>query len=107
MRDDNIKAAFEELLDYVELLDTRTDAILRLLKDKGITTDEKFIRYLDKDDGASDIRVRAARLRVDYLFSGDENAKPATDVKQGTEEKKSSEANSESASPEGSKRDAA
>jgi hypothetical protein len=106
MRDDNIKAAFEELLDYVELLDTRTDAILRLLKDKGITTDDKFIPYLDKDD-ASDIRVRAARSRIDYLFTADEAAKPATEVKEGSEQKASSGANSDNASPGDTERDAA
>ena len=112
MREDNIKAAFEELLDYVELLDTRTDAILRLLKDKGITTDNKFIPYLEKDDDASDIRVGAARSRIDYLFSGDQNAKPAIDApaidaKDGTEERRPSGANSDNASPGSSERDAA
>ena len=113
MDDNSIKDAFEELLDSLELLDTRTEAILQLLKDSGITTDENFIPYLEKSDTPSDIRVRAARARIDYLFSASKEAKPTTEVKDSGEEpsKTSSESTARqdkrTAKPERSGQDAA
>jgi hypothetical protein len=77
--DNPTKEAFSDLLAYLEFLETQTRALLQLLKDNGIVTDEKLAPYLEQASKASDVRMRAARARIDHLFSADEEAKPATE----------------------------
>ncbi len=60
---------FEEMLPYLEQLDAQIGAIVQLLKDKGVTTNEEFARYTEKADLASDVRDRALRVRMERLFS--------------------------------------
>lgn len=50
------RKVFEELLPYLETLDAQIGGIVQLLKDKGITTDEEFARYIKRADRASNVR---------------------------------------------------
>ena len=78
MPDSPTREALEELLDYFEQLETRTRAILLLLKDKGvIKSDEELKPYLDQASTPTDVISRAIHARFDSLFSQDE-AKPST-----------------------------
>jgi hypothetical protein len=58
-----------ELFPYLEALETRTTAILQLLKDKGFTTDEQFATYLEQAGNACDVEWLAARVRMKHLMS--------------------------------------
>jgi hypothetical protein len=59
----------DELLPSLESLDTKVSALLQLLKDKGIATQEELTKYLDQAANASNVRWLAARVRLDYLLS--------------------------------------
>jgi hypothetical protein len=53
----------------LESLETQHAALLQLLKDDGIVTDDKLSRYLTQAGKASGVRWRAARVRLEHLFS--------------------------------------
>jgi hypothetical protein len=67
------RAAVEQLLDEMlsslEDLETKAGATLQLLKDKGHATDEDLASYLEQAGNASNVRWRAARLRMMSLLS--------------------------------------
>src|ERR1700685_2108889 len=68
--DENIsRQILDDLLPSLEALDTKASALLQLLKDKGIATPEEMAAYLDRAANASNVRWRAARVRLDYLLS--------------------------------------
>jgi len=58
-----------ELFPYFEAMETRIDAILQFLKDKGIATDEQLTPYLEEAGKASYVKWLATRLRVEHLLS--------------------------------------
>jgi hypothetical protein len=60
---------FEELLPYLETLDAQIGAVVQLLKDKGMTTNEEFAQYVQRADMASSVRKRGMRVRMEYLFT--------------------------------------
>lgn len=60
---------FEELLPYLEQLDAQIGAVIRLLKDKGVTTGDEFADYVEKADLASNVRDRGLRVRMERLFA--------------------------------------
>lgn len=60
---------FEEMLPYLETLDAQIGGIIRLLKDKGITTNAEFAQYVQRGDDAGNVRERGMRVRMEYLFS--------------------------------------
>jgi hypothetical protein len=67
--DNPIEETVRELLPYLEDLETQSGAILEFLKDKGHLSDEEFAPYLQKAAEASSVKWRAARVRLEYLFS--------------------------------------
>ena len=49
-------------------LDAQIGAIIKMLKDRGLTTSEEFARHVQKADIASDVRERGLRVRMEFLF---------------------------------------
>jgi hypothetical protein len=66
------RAAVEQLLDEMlsslEDLETKVGATLQFLKDKGHATDKDLAPYLEQAGDASNVRWRAARLRMMSLL---------------------------------------
>ena len=60
-----------ELGSALENLETHQDALLQFLKDNGILTDDQFATYLAQAGKASSVRWRAARIRLESLFSAE------------------------------------
>lgn len=60
---------FEELLPYLEQLDARIGAVVQLLKEKGMITDEEFAARVKRADMGSEVRDRGLRVRMEHLFS--------------------------------------
>lgn len=58
-----------ELGSSLESLETQHAALLQLLKDKGIVTDDGLGPYLTQAGKASNVRWRAARIRLESLLS--------------------------------------
>lgn len=73
MAENHIREALEELLDYLEQVETQSGAVLQYLRDNGGVTDERLAPYLTRAGDASGVKSRAIRARFDFLFSTDEN----------------------------------
>jgi hypothetical protein len=85
-----IKEVLNELFSLLEDLETRNEAIQEFLKAEGIATDEKLKPHFDQAGNAASVRWRAARVRMEHLFSpvpaavrDREPAKPAPKEKEG------------------------
>jgi hypothetical protein len=70
MERDLAKQILEEMLPYLEKIDTESAAILQLLKDKKLTTDEEFATYLEQAGNATNIKWLGARVRIEHLLAG-------------------------------------
>jgi hypothetical protein len=75
----------EELLPPLEALETQSGAVLQFLKEKGIATDEQLAPFLEQARNASNVRWRAARLRINHLLA------PAFETAEKSREIKSAE----------------
>jgi uncharacterized protein YcaQ len=53
----------------LESLETQQAALMQLLKEKGIVTDEQLAPYLSQAGNASSVRWRAARVRLERLIA--------------------------------------
>jgi hypothetical protein len=85
------KEIFDQLFTLLEGLETQTIALQQFLNDERIATDQKLAPYLERAASASNVKWRAARLRMEYLFSPMQ-MKMAEET---SEEKKSPEKRSE------------
>jgi len=60
---------FDELLPALEALDTKCEAILQFLKDKGIASEDDLAPYLEQAGNGSSVRWRVTRVRINHLLS--------------------------------------
>jgi hypothetical protein len=67
--DNPIQEVLNDLFRHLEVLETQNAAILQVLKDKKLITEKKFSSYLDQAAVASDIKWRAARVRMEHVFA--------------------------------------
>ncbi len=80
MPENATREALEELLDYLEQVETQSGAVFSFLKDNGRMTDEKLAPYLEQARTATGVKSRAIRARLNFLFSPENTNKSATDV---------------------------
>lgn len=71
MNVDLAQELLNELGSSLESLEKQHGALLQLLKDKDIVTDDQLAPYLTKAGKASNVRWLAARIRLEHLFSGE------------------------------------
>src|SRR5215470_5492209 len=64
MEENFAEEMLDELLPALEALEAQSSAILQFLKDKNIAPDDQLGPYLHQAADASNIRWRAARLRM-------------------------------------------
>lgn len=69
MSDNPVEQVISDLFQYLESLETKSASVLQFLKDKGLATDEEFSRYLEQAGEASNVKWRAARVRMEHLFA--------------------------------------
>jgi hypothetical protein len=114
MKSEPIKEVFNELFSHLERLETQSEAILQFLKEKKRVTDKQLAPYLEQAGNASNVRWRAARIRIEHLLEDSEKEKetklgkkpeiaPAETAKQETakpEAAKAETANDAQAAPE-------
>jgi hypothetical protein len=79
MSDNPVQDVLNELFPYFERLEAQSAAVLQLLVEKGIVSNDELERYLSQASTASDIKWRAARVRMARLMTpptGDYEKKP-------------------------------
>jgi hypothetical protein len=72
MDSDAIKEVLDVLFSNLEKLETQTEGIRQFLKEKKKVTDAQLAPYLEQAGKASNVRWRAARVRIEYLIAGAE-----------------------------------
>jgi hypothetical protein len=65
-----IQEILDVLFSSMEDLETRTQAILQFLEQKGLANQEELAPHLEQAANASNVRWRAARVRINHLVSG-------------------------------------
>src|SRR5207302_2033673 len=80
MNSEAIKEILNELFSHLERLETQSEAILQFLKEKRRVTDKQLAPYLEQAGNASNVRWRAARIRIEYLLSPEQ---PEEEIKLG------------------------
>ena len=89
-------AITDEILDEVssvlQRVEAQSTAILELIKEKGIASEDELTPYLQRANEASSVRWRATRVRLEHLLSGlekrDQQSKPERKEKEGAKEEK-------------------
>jgi DNA mismatch repair ATPase MutL len=69
VNEDIVQEILHELLSSLETLETQSAAVLQLLKDKGLASEQELALQLEKAGNASNVRWRAAQVRIDHLVS--------------------------------------
>jgi hypothetical protein len=80
MNNDAMKEVLNELFSQLERLETQNEAILQFLKEKKRVTDKQLAPYLEQAGNASNVKWRAARVRIDHLL---EPEHPEKEIKLG------------------------
>jgi hypothetical protein len=80
MNNEAMKEVLNELFSHLEKLETQSEAILQFLKEKKRVTDKQLAPYLEQAGNASNVRWRAARVRIERLLSPEH---PEKEVKLG------------------------
>jgi hypothetical protein len=68
MNSEAVKEILNELFSHLEKLETQSEAILQFLKEKKRVTDKQLAPYLEQAGNASNVRWRAARVRIERLL---------------------------------------
>lgn len=71
MKTEIAEQLLDELGTSLENLEAQNAALLQLLKDKGIVTDDEISPYFTQAAKASNVRWRAARVRLESLFAAE------------------------------------
>jgi|SRR5579859_2973615 len=69
MSDNPTQEILSDLFRHLETLETQNIALVQVLKDKKVVTEKKFASYLEEAAVASDVKWRAARARMEHLFT--------------------------------------
>jgi hypothetical protein len=80
MNSEAVKEILNELFSHLERLETQSEAILQFLKEKKRVTDKQLAPYLEQAGNASNVRWRAARVRIERLLSAEH---PEKEIKLG------------------------
>jgi hypothetical protein len=84
-----VEQILDELYSSLEDAETRSTAVLLFLKEQGIASEEKLAPYFDQAGKASDVRWRAARVRMGSLLASamktPEPSTPKQPADQGTQ----------------------
>ncbi|HLK53943.1 MAG TPA: hypothetical protein VKU42_10835 [Candidatus Angelobacter sp.] len=99
MNTEPIKEVLNELFSHLERLETQNDAILQFLKEKKRVTDKQMAPYLEQAGNASNVRWRAARVRIEHLLSSLETKEEETKVEKKPEIAEAEKTDKEKAAP--------
>jgi len=69
MIDELAQKIMDEIFPHLETIETRSAAILDLLKDRGIATEQELAPYLEQAGRASNVRWLTTRLRIEHVLS--------------------------------------
>ena len=65
----SIQEVFNELFTHLEKLETMSEGVLLYLKEKKRVTDKQLAPYMERAGNASNVKWRAARVRVERLLT--------------------------------------
>ena len=80
MNNEAMKEVLNELFSHLERLETQNEAILQFLKEKKRVTDKQLAPYLEQAGNASNVKWRAARVRINHFL---EPEHPEKEIKLG------------------------
>ncbi len=80
MNVDLAQELLNELGSALENVETHQTALLQFLKGNGILSDDQFATYLAQAGKASSVRWRAARIRLESLFSAERQKEEKLEV---------------------------
>lgn len=98
-----VEQILDDLYSSFEDAETQSTGILLFLKDQGIATEEKLAPYFEQAGRASDVRWRAARVRMASLLASAMKAPEAAAQKQPAEEAAEKQNSAEAAAEAGGK----